>query len=87
MNTSTLLFASLLCAAVCIPAQPPASGVIACNTAAISAAERPRYNDLAKLLKAAVRERSEVREGYSFKLDGRIIRLQDVAEWINLEKL
>jgi hypothetical protein len=87
MNTSTLLCASLLCAAACVCAPQPGTPVIACNTSAITAAERPRYSDLTKRLIAAVRGRSEVREGYSFTLDGKAIRLQDVAEWISLEKL
>lgn len=61
--------------------------MIACNTNAIRAAERPRYNDLMKRLRLAIRERTEIRAGYTFRLDGKSFSLPEVAEWITMERL
>jgi hypothetical protein len=61
--------------------------VIACNIKAISAAERPRYNDLMKRLRLAIRGRSEGRGGYTLKLNGKAISFPEVADWISMERL
>jgi hypothetical protein len=61
--------------------------VFACNLKAISATERPRYNDLMKRLRSATRDRSELPDGYTFKLDSKAITLPEVAEWISMERL
>ena len=61
--------------------------VIACNLNAMSKAERPRYADLTKRLRASVKDRSELPDGYSYKLDGSAIPLSQVGEWISLERL
>lgn len=81
-----MVCASLLCIAVCA-AQDDTTPVFACNLKAISAAERPRYNDLMKRLRSAVRDRSELPDGYAFKLDSKTISLPEVAEWISMERL
>lgn len=82
---STLFLASLLC--VCALAQSgPGAVPLACNAKAISAAERPRYKELVGSLKAAVKERRELPDGYSFRLDNRAVALQDVAEWMSMER-
>jgi hypothetical protein len=60
---------------------------LACNLAAISSTERPRYNDLVKRLRTAVQERSELSDGYAYKLDTKKITLPEVAEWITMERL
>ena len=75
------------CAAMCAPAQDAKTPVVACNLKAISATERPRYNELMKRLRTAVRERSELPDGYDFRLDGNAITLREVADWISLERL
>jgi hypothetical protein len=50
-----------MCAASTEKAVAP---VFACNLKAISAAERPRYNDLVKRIRAAIRgRRSEISNG------------------------
>lgn len=85
MTVATVI--SLLCVIVCAVAQDSASPVLACNIKAIGAAERPRYNDLEKRLRTTVRSRSEIPEGYVFKLDGKGIRLPEVAEWMSMERL
>ncbi len=87
MMIATAVCASLLCVGVCADAQEGAAQVIACNLKAIGAAERPRYNDLMKRLRATVRDRIELPAGYVFKLDGKAITLPEVAEWINMERL
>jgi hypothetical protein len=40
-----------------------------------------------KHLRAAVRDRSEIANGYSFRLDSNTITLPEVAEWITMERL
>jgi len=61
--------------------------VLACNLKAISAAERPRYNELVKRLRTAVASRNELADGYAYKLDTKKILLPEVAEWITMERL
>lgn len=80
-----MLCASLLCIGVC--AAQDSIPVFACNLKAISASERPRYNDLTKRLRNAARNRSELPDGYAFKLDNKTISLPEVAEWISMERL
>jgi hypothetical protein len=63
-----------------------ASG-LACNLQAIGAVERPRYNDLVSRLRAAMRDRRELPDGYSYTLDSAKITPQEVSEWIALERL
>ena len=64
-----------------------ASPVLACNIQAISAAQRPRYNDLVSRLRSAVRARTELPDGFSYSLDPAIITLPEVSEWITMERL
>lgn len=87
MTIATALFASILCGGVFVSAQDGSTPALACNLKAIASAERPRYNDLMKRLRASVRERTEHSSGYAFKLDGGAIGLKEVAEWISLERL
>jgi hypothetical protein len=87
MTIATTVCASLFCLAVCAAARDDGSPVIACNLKAISAADRPRYNDLTKRLRGTVRDRNEVPDGYLFKLDSKGITLPEVAAWISLERL
>ena len=61
--------------------------MIACNPKAIRASDRPRYEALIEKLRAAVRERGSQQDGYAYKLDSGGISLQEVAEWINMERL
>jgi catechol 2,3-dioxygenase-like lactoylglutathione lyase family enzyme len=67
--------------------QSEQSTVIACNLNAIKASERPRYELLIARLRAAVRERTNQHDGYAYRLDGGAISLQEVAEWITMERL
>ena len=59
---------------------------LACVPSAISPADRPRHNELIRRLAAAVKERTELADGYAFALDASIT-LPEVAEWIAMERL
>lgn len=87
MKTATALCATLLCIGVCAAADKDSKPVFACNLKAISAAERPRYNELVKRIRAAIRDRSEIANGYAFKLDSKTVTLPEAAEWIVMERL
>ena len=87
MTTTTVLFASLFCAGMCAAVQKNDAPVFACNLKAISAADRPRYNDLVKRVRAAMRDRSEIGNGFAFKLDSKAVTLPEAAEWISMERL
>ena len=60
---------------------------IACNINAISAGQRPHYSELTLKLRASIRARMELPDGYAFRLDGHTISLTDVADWIQLERV
>jgi hypothetical protein len=64
----------------------PSSPPLACNTKAISAAERPRYQELVKKLRTAVESRRELPDGYTFEVKGSEITLQEIAEWMTMER-
>jgi hypothetical protein len=64
-----------------------ASPVLACNLKALSAVERPRYDDLVSRLRPAMRDRRELADGYSYSLDSAKITLPEVSEWIAMERL
>lgn len=72
---------------MCAAAQKEPTTVFACNAKAINAADRPRYHDLVKQLRLAVRGRSEIANGYSFKLDSKAVTLPEAAEWISMGRL
>lgn len=72
---------------VCAAARKRAPILLACNLNAISAAERPRYRELVKRVREAVRDRTEMRDGYAFKLDRKTITLPEAAEWMASERL
>jgi len=61
--------------------------ILACNIQAIGAVQRPRYHDLVSRLRAAIRDRRELPDGYEYSLDSAKIKLPEVSEWISLERL
>ncbi len=61
--------------------------MFACNLKAIRAEDRPRYNELVKRIRAAIRNRSEIANGYAFSLDSKTVTLPEAAEWIGMERL
>jgi hypothetical protein len=84
MILPALLCFSLACVGVFSATDSPS---LACNLKAISASERPRYNGLIKQLRNALQDRSELSDGYSYKLDPKKITLPELAEWITMERL
>jgi len=74
--TATNLIVVLVSFACVLVAQDSARPAIACNTKAIGATQRPRYNDLMRRLRAAVRDRKEIANGYEFQLVAKSITLR-----------
>ena len=64
-----------------------ASPFLACNLEAISPVQRPRYHHLVSRLRAAMRDRRELADGYRYSLDSAKITLPEVSEWIAMERL
>jgi hypothetical protein len=87
MTMTTVLFALLFCVGLCAAAENDPAPVFACNLKAISAADRPRYNELVKRVRTAMRDRSEISNGYAFKLDSNAVTLAEAGEWISMERL
>jgi hypothetical protein len=87
MTIPTFLGTLFLCSAAILTAQESGAPVVACNLKAISAADRPHYEQLMRRIHASIRERNELRDGYSYKVDGKSVSLKDAAEWIGLERL
>lgn len=86
MTTATALLSFFLGVGMCA-AEKEAKPVFVCNLKAISADERPRYHELVKRIRAAIRDRSEISNGYAFKLDSKTVSLPEAAEWIVMERL
>jgi hypothetical protein len=63
------------------------TAILACNLTAINAADRPRYNELVRRIRSAIRDRREIPDGYVFNVDHGAIALPEAAEWINMERL
>ena len=59
---------------------------LACDLNAISATERSRYNELVKRVRQAMRDQSEISNGYTFILDSKAVTLPEAAEWISMER-
>ena len=56
----------------------------ACNVNALTTTERARHQDLSRTLLAAVQEKSELRDGYAFRLPASA--LMTAAEWVSFER-
>jgi hypothetical protein len=82
-----MTIATAICAVALAAQQTGGRDVIACNLKAIGSSERPRYNDLTKRLRTAVRNRKELSNGYAYQLEQKTITLPEVAEWMSLERL
>jgi hypothetical protein len=59
---------------------------LACNLNAFATDERARYRELTERISAAARDRLELPDGYSFKLDGHALTLPETAEGISMER-
>ena len=65
--------------------QARAAHQIACNLNVFTPAERVQHRTLIALLKAAIAERSELPDGYGFRLSRETISLEQLAVWAALE--
>jgi hypothetical protein len=86
MTRATQLLAGF-CPCLCAAPQSDGPAIIACDLTGIRSADRPRYNELFKRLRTAIRYRTEVSNGYGFRLDSTTISLPEAAEWMNMERL
>jgi hypothetical protein len=59
---------------------------IVCNLAAIDPSARDRYHALRNRIREAVRNRSDLADGFAFRLDESTVPLTDVAEWVDMER-
>ena len=87
MTTATVVLLSLICVAMFAWAQDEGPPVMACNLKAIRTEDRPRYRELVSRLRAAIRNRTSMANGYAFTLNGAAISLTETAEWMNMERL
>jgi hypothetical protein len=59
---------------------------LACDLTAISASDRPRYNELRGMLAASVIGKRELQDGIAIEIDIKRIALAQLAEWISFER-
>jgi hypothetical protein len=67
---------------VCCNSESP----LACDLDAISASERPRYNELRKMLAASAAGKRELPDGIAVQISTERMALTQIAEWIALER-
>src|SRR5260370_17042943 len=59
---------------------------LACDLTAISASDRPRYNELRRVLAASVIGKRDLPDGLAIRIDIERIALPQLAEWISFER-
>jgi hypothetical protein len=59
---------------------------LACDLDAISASDRPRYNELRRMLAVAVAGKRELADGIAVRISTERMALAQVAEWIAFER-
>jgi hypothetical protein len=59
---------------------------LACDLSAISASDRPRYNELRRTVAASVVGKRELPNGLAIQIDTVRIALPQIAEWISFER-
>ncbi len=59
---------------------------LACDLTAISASDRPRYNELRRVLAASVIGKRDLPDGLAIQVDVERIALPQLAEWISFER-
>src|SRR5580704_14136778 len=59
---------------------------LACDLDAISAGDRPRYNELRKMLAASAVGKRELADGIAVQISTERMPLAQLAEWISLER-
>ncbi len=88
---ATTVLASFICLIMCASdeaiTEMIAAPVFACNLRGISAAQRPRYNELVKRIRTSIHNRREIAHGYVFEVDSKAVTLSEAAEWVRMERL
>jgi len=59
---------------------------LACDLDAISASDRPRYNELRKMLAASAVGKRELADGIAVQISTERMTLAQLAEWISFER-
>ena len=59
---------------------------LACDLSAISASDRPHYNELRRAVAASVVGKRELPDGLAVQIDIDRIALPQIAEWISFER-
>ena len=59
---------------------------LACDLDAISASDRPRYNELRKMLAASAIGKRDLPDGIAVKISTERMALAQLAEWISYER-
>jgi hypothetical protein len=59
---------------------------LACDLTAISASDRPHYNELRRAVAASVISKRELSDGLAIQVDIGRIALPQIAEWISFER-
>jgi hypothetical protein len=59
---------------------------LACNLDAFTAAERPRYSELRRMIAAAAIGRRELPDGIALQIATERVTLANLAEWISFER-
>ena len=59
---------------------------LACDLNAIAAGDRPRYDELRKMVGAAVAGKRELPDGVALQISTERIALAQLAEWISFER-
>jgi hypothetical protein len=59
---------------------------LACNLDAISPSDRPRYDELRRMLRAAAAGKSELPNGVAIQIASERMTLAELAEWISFER-
>ena len=73
--------------ACCCNAEISAAEIpIACDLDAISASDRPRYNELRKMLAASAIGKRELPDGVAVQISTERMPLAHLAEWISFER-
>ncbi len=57
-----------------------------CNLNALTKVERASHQEVSQRVLASLRGVREVTDGYAFDLDGHLLSIKDIANWVELER-
>ena len=70
----------------CNNASSPTESPLACDLTAISATDRPRYNELRRMLASSAIAKRDLPNGVAIQIAPDKITLPQLAEWISMER-